>query len=392
LIFFFHFRPTKQRLRNYFGLSSLHQSHSVSINTAINESAFSNIGTNKTTVTLEAELHKGKMKTTSTSKKRFSDASSSDDTMKTIVYRKSILKNGADKKHCDLFATNSTLSLEPTDKHSNITSSTYCNQALERDSAHFDEAKPHGGEVINHPLDRYSVNGGSTDKSKMEILDNATALPINRRLQQSHLQNSDFNDTSSYITESEYSSRKDSTSTLSRDFEIIDLLERERSMDILDMLEKEKRSENQVKKPAQMVSRYTQSSSPYLTGPDIDGRTKSPLVFDDDHEPIIASRKNSSSSKRSTRSSYYQELSPNYSSNTTFSYNTSGSRERILPLTPVDVENLHRTSSGEPSNNSYRNAASTANNSTNRRRDQRVVRHAPQKQPLYQHLLGPDRT
>ncbi|KAL1397475.1 hypothetical protein pipiens_009733 [Culex pipiens pipiens] len=45
------------------------------------------------------------------------------------------------------------------------------------------------------------------------------------------------------ISESEYSSRKGSLSTLSRDLEIIDRLERERSMDIQEMLQREKNYE-----------------------------------------------------------------------------------------------------------------------------------------------------
>ncbi|XP_053698005.1 G-protein coupled receptor moody [Sabethes cyaneus] len=46
------------------------------------------------------------------------------------------------------------------------------------------------------------------------------------------------------VTESEYSSRKGSLSTLSRDMEIIDRLERERSMDIQEMIQREKNYEH----------------------------------------------------------------------------------------------------------------------------------------------------
>lgn len=103
-----------------------------------------------------------------------------------------------------------------TNSCSNITSSTYCNN----------------GEPSERDFDNDSIdyNNVERDYYKKSISSNN-----NNNTKRHNLRNSfqhQFSDRDSY--------GKGSTSTLERDLEIIDLLERERSMDIQEMIEKER--------------------------------------------------------------------------------------------------------------------------------------------------------
>lgn len=111
-------------------------------------------------------------------------------------------------------------SLDPlTNSCSNITSSTYCNN---------------GGTPSERDFDNDSIGYNNTERDyyKKSISSNCSN---NNNTKRHNLRNSfqhQFSDRDSF--------GKGSTSTLERDLEIIDLLERERSMDIQEMIEKER--------------------------------------------------------------------------------------------------------------------------------------------------------
>lgn len=105
---------------------------------------------------------------------------------------------------------------------SNITASTFCNNSVLNDTG-----SGYDGETS-------SIVSGTLGTIDKDIYFQKKWESVNGMMRRH--KDSSFSDCGSF-------SRMDSSSTLNRDLEIIDLLERERSMDIQDMMEREKRDE-----------------------------------------------------------------------------------------------------------------------------------------------------
>lgn len=114
---------------------------------------------------------------------------------------------------------------------SNITASTYCINSAERENSHFETSVSPYIEKRSSltPGDANGSNGGGSQRSSFRK--KLPQIPTQAYMMEKRL---------SQASTDRGSSRKGSTSTLERDMEIIDILERERSMDIQEMLEHEK--------------------------------------------------------------------------------------------------------------------------------------------------------
>ncbi|XP_058830624.1 uncharacterized protein LOC131689504 [Topomyia yanbarensis] len=127
---------------------------------------------------------------------------------------------------------------------SNITSSTYCN-INEREVVAPEIFAAHRQNSVRKSASPY-YQAANTDE--LNDIDSDSDIYQRRSTRYGSLSKQDsgiLKTTPSIISvnESEYSSRKGSLSTLSRDMEIIDRLERERSMDIQEMIQREKNYE-----------------------------------------------------------------------------------------------------------------------------------------------------
>lgn len=170
--------------------------------------------------------------------------------------------------HCqddDYFAANSL---------SNLTTSTYC--AVSGPANRRSNVSPfYGGKSITgNPSNLLKCDEASRNSSFRSNISMLRAQVQSRRdpvtPDDVRLENT--------MTDSQYSSRKNSTSTITQDFEIIELLERERSMDIQEMIGVEKRSVASSRYPTvdprreSFESSYSvklpkaPNSSAYLTG------------------------------------------------------------------------------------------------------------------------------
>ncbi|XP_058445336.1 uncharacterized protein LOC131426540 [Malaya genurostris] len=128
---------------------------------------------------------------------------------------------------------------------SNVTSSTYCN-INEREVVAPELYVSHQQNSVRKSASPYYQG---TNNEEPNDIDSDSDIYQRRTTRYGSLSNQEpagiLKATPSIISvnESEYSSRKDSLSTLSRDMEIIDRLERERSMDIQEMIQREKNYE-----------------------------------------------------------------------------------------------------------------------------------------------------
>ncbi|XP_055912730.1 uncharacterized protein LOC129946533 isoform X2 [Eupeodes corollae] len=135
---------------------------------------------------------------------------------------------------------------------SNITASTFCNNSVLNDTG-----SGYDGETS-------SIVSGTIGTIDKDIYFQKKWESVNGVLRRH--KDSSFSDCGSF-------SRMDSSSTLNRDLEIIDLLERERSMDIQDMMEREKRDETM-----RLISGSISGSSERRRLPDLEKICKSPKL------------------------------------------------------------------------------------------------------------------
>uniref|UniRef100_A0A336MGV2 CSON015238 protein n=2 Tax=Culicoides sonorensis TaxID=179676 RepID=A0A336MGV2_CULSO len=135
---------------------------------------------------------------------------------------------------------------------SNITASTYCINSCERESIHF-ETSPYTEKHSSLSVNNNNDGGGSQRSSfKRKQLPQVPPLPLQHLLDKRP----------SYASTDVSSIRRDSNSTLERDMEIIDILERERSMDLQEINESSssqlaiprKASRKMPRSPKQMLS------------------------------------------------------------------------------------------------------------------------------------------
>lgn len=123
-----------------------------------------------------------------------------------------------------------TLSLDAINNScSNITASTYCINGGERDSIQLESS----------PLPQYS----EAKQSSLSVFGtdqncNSQRSSFRKKLPQIPIQH--LMDKRPSYASTDVSSRRESTTTLDRDFEIIDMLERERSMDLQEIMENDK--------------------------------------------------------------------------------------------------------------------------------------------------------
>lgn len=125
---------------------------------------------------------------------------------------------------------------------SNITASTYCINSGERESVHFETspyAEKHSTLSVNNNNDCSSQRSSFKRKQLPQI----PPLPLQ------HLQDK----RPSYASTDVSSIRRDSSSTLERDLEIIDILERERSMDLQEINELSPLPMQHVRKPSRKM-------------------------------------------------------------------------------------------------------------------------------------------
>ncbi|XP_055618832.1 alpha-1D adrenergic receptor [Toxorhynchites rutilus septentrionalis] len=133
--------------------------------------------------------------------------------------------------------------------HSNVTSSTYCNvneREVVAPSELLEAQRIMARQNFQHnSASPYYQRGNSSDLNDNDSDSDIYHRKPSRYGTLSNQDSSILKATPSIlsVTESEYSSRKGSLSTLSRDMEIIDRLERERSMDIQEMIQREKNYE-----------------------------------------------------------------------------------------------------------------------------------------------------
>ncbi|XP_055840444.1 uncharacterized protein LOC129908148 isoform X2 [Episyrphus balteatus] len=136
---------------------------------------------------------------------------------------------------------------------SNITASTFCNNS----SVLNDTGSGYDGETS-------SIVSGTIGTIDKDIYFQKKWESVNGVLRRH--KDASFSDCGSF-------SRMDSSSTLNRDLEIIDLLERERSMDIQDMIEREKRDETM-----RLISGSVSGGSERRRLPDLEKICKSPKL------------------------------------------------------------------------------------------------------------------
>lgn len=133
---------------------------------------------------------------------------------------------------------------------SNITASTYCINGADRENMHFENSVSPYVEKRSSLTPGDAVNGnGGGGSQRNSFRKKLPQIPTQAYLMEKRL---------SQTSTDRGSSRKGSTSTLERDMEIIDMLERERSMDIQEMLEQEKMQPNVHR------SHMKRTSTPYV--------------------------------------------------------------------------------------------------------------------------------
>ncbi|XP_055534659.1 uncharacterized protein LOC129724073 [Wyeomyia smithii] len=101
------------------------------------------------------------------------------------------------------------------------------------------------------------------------------------------------------VSESEYSSRKGSLSTLSRDMEIIDQLERERSMDIQEMIQREKNYEHYLARQNSKLKFSTNFDDYFEEEP-----TQQPIALPPKHRSVSPHVFRNGTNRRSSNLSY----------------------------------------------------------------------------------------
>lgn len=250
-IYFYNFRPAKDRLRGYFRLSSR---RSISSKREPRRSCEDSITQENTTTTSIGGVPQiGWNSNKDKDEKLLSSGISRDSggigvaadgesgggvtlgkvksnaNVKTISEFKQISKND---KHDEIMGAffNKKISLDPlTNSCSNITSSTYCNNGTERDISDIENASS-----IYTDKDSCYDKKPLCDDEREEFFRRPSIKKSN---------NFHRNIENVLISDRDLLSRKGSTTTLERDMEIIDQLERERSMDIQEMIAKERRAE-----------------------------------------------------------------------------------------------------------------------------------------------------
>lgn len=206
IIFTFHYRTAKERLRGYFRLSSRRVDKKLTNNECSTENSVTQEVTNETCdepkamLTEVVAVNNQKMsKINVISDHRSLAKGKRIDALSSVPKGRIMAATLGDR--CDTEPVNNSCS--------NITSSTYCN-----DHSYYDKNPLFDRDSLYSVSDRKSLSRPSLQRSQDNIL-----------------------------SESDIMSRRESSSTYERDMEIIDLLERERSMDIQDMIEQERKGE-----------------------------------------------------------------------------------------------------------------------------------------------------
>lgn len=163
---------------------------------------------------------------------------------------------------------------------SNITSSTYCNNGSQRDINYDSGGSLLAGSTIASVSGDVLTRGSSYNRSSKRHRQQLSNAIHNKNLY-------DMRTTDSEIS----STHIGSTSTLERDLEIIDLLERERSMDIQDMMEQERIAE------LGLLERRRSNNSSLTYHRSLSTANKEYDILNE-YPPPISSRKNSSQSSR----------------------------------------------------------------------------------------------
>lgn len=227
---------------------------------------------------------------------------------------------------------------------SNITASTYCINSGERESVHFEVSpymEKHSSLSVNNNNDCSSQRSSFKRKQLPQI----PPLPLQHLLDKRP----------SYASTDVSSIRRDSSSTLERDLEIIDILERERSMDLQEINELSQLPMQHTRKPSRKMPR----SPKKMLGDDPDG-------YAGDRSTCSGYTVNSIGSVRRTVS----ERVPPYERIVPTIRRTSHDMDSIMP-----DRKIIRTKSNEPQLH--------ANGSVRHQVQAQYRRHSSEKYPFY---------
>lgn len=232
---------------------------------------------------------------------------------------------------------------------SNITASTYCINSGERESIHY-ETSPYAEKHSNLSVNNNNDCSSQRSSFKRKQLPQVPPLPLQ------HL----MDKRPSYASTDVSSIRRDSSSTLERDLEIIDILERERSMDLQEI------NEFPQITPMQQHTRKTSRKMPRspkkMPSEETDGG------YAGDRSTCSGYTVNSISSVRRTIS----ERVPPYERIVPSIRRTSYDMDAILPV--IDRK-ISRTKSNEPQIH--------ANGSVRQQVQAQFRRHSSEKYPFY---------
>lgn len=238
---------------------------------------------------------------------------------------------------------------------SNITASTYCINSGERESLHF-ETSPY---PEKHST--LSVNNNNNECSSQRSSFKRKQLPQVPPLPFQHL----LDKRPSYASTDVSSIRRDSSSTLERDLEIIDILERERSMDLQEINEFPSSQVTQQQQHVRKSSRKIPRSPKKMMSEETDGG------YAGDRSTCSGYTVNTSVRRTiSERVPQYDRLVP-------VIRRTSHDMDAILPV--IDRK-ISRTKSNEPQVHS--------NGSVRQQVEAQYRRHSSEKYPFYNNYVN----